>query len=102
MTIKSKPQVELGHIAQNDLKRLRGTDQRRIIHAIDDLEVEPRPSNSQRLEDVNAEIEVRRLRLDPWRIVYLIIDDQPLVLAIRRRPPYDYMDIAALIESESR
>jgi mRNA interferase RelE/StbE len=101
MPIKSKPQVELGHIAQNDLKRLRGTDQRRIIRAIDDLDTDPRPPGSKRLEDVSTEIEVRRLRLDPWRIVYVIIDEQPLILAIRRRPPYDYADVATLIEPES-
>ena len=100
MTPKSKPQVELGQIAHDDLKRLRGVDQRRIIRAIDELEVEPRPAKSKRLEDVSAQVEVRRLRLDPWRIIYLIIDEQPLVLAIRRRPPYDYTDIDALIESE--
>jgi mRNA interferase RelE/StbE len=101
MTIKSKPQVQLGDVAQNDLKRLRGADQRRIIRAIDDLETDPRPPGSKRLEDVNTPVEVRRLRLDPWRIIYLVVDEQPLVLAIRRRPPYDYTDIDALVDSES-
>ena len=101
MTSKSKPQVELGQLARHDLKRLRGADLRRIIRAIDDLETEPGPANSKQLEDISTQIEVRRLRLDPWRIIYLMDDEQPLVLAIRRRPPYDYTDIDALIASES-
>ena len=101
MTPKSKPQVELGQIARDDLRRLRGADQRRIIHAIDALENEPRSASSKRLKDISDQVEVRRLRLDPWRIIYLITDEQPLVLAIRRRPPYDYTDIDRLIESET-
>jgi mRNA-degrading endonuclease RelE of RelBE toxin-antitoxin system len=101
MTPKSKPQVELGRIAQDDLNRLRGNERRWMIRAIDALETEPRPANSKQLEDISDQVEVRRLRLDPWRIIYLIIDEQPLVLAIRRRPPYDYTDINKLIESES-
>jgi mRNA-degrading endonuclease RelE of RelBE toxin-antitoxin system len=101
MTPKSKPQVELGRIAQDDLKRLRGNERRWMIRAIDALETEPRPANSKHLAEVSDQYEVRRLRLDTWRIIYLIVDEEPLVLAIRCRPPYDYADLNALIESET-
>jgi mRNA-degrading endonuclease RelE of RelBE toxin-antitoxin system len=97
MTPKSKPQAELGRIAQDDLKRLRGSDRRRIIRAIDALEADPRPANSKQLKGISDQYEVRRLRLDPWRVIYLIVDEQPLILAVRRRPPYDYSDIDVLI-----
>ena len=100
MTPKSKPQVELGRIAQDDLKRLRGNDRRRIIRAIDALEADLRPANSKHLEGISDQYEVRRLRLDTWRVVYLLLEEQPLILAVRRRPLYDYTDIDTLINVE--
>ncbi|WP_423224796.1 type II toxin-antitoxin system RelE family toxin [Candidatus Amarolinea aalborgensis] len=43
--------------------------------------------------------EVRRLRLDKWRVVYAITEVESIVdvLAVRRRPPYDYGDLNALL-----
>ena len=100
MTPKSKPKVALSETAWNDLKQIPGNARRRMIAAIDELEVDPRPPRSKVLEGISVQREIRRLRLDPWRIVYLIIEERPLVLAVRRRPPYDYADVAALIEAE--
>ncbi|MFN8458990.1 MAG: hypothetical protein U0401_30795 [Anaerolineae bacterium] len=42
--------------------------------------------------------EPRRLRLEEWRIVYAIIEDIKLtaIVAVRKRPPYDYTDLADL------
>lgn len=50
--------------------------------------------------DLPAGIEVRRFRLDPWRLVYAIHDTDTWVwlLALRRRPPYDYDDLAELVD----
>jgi hypothetical protein len=42
--------------------------------------------------------EIRRLRLGKWRIIYAIIEDKPVVLGVRRRPPYDYGDIQSLLK----
>jgi len=44
-------------------------------------------------------LEVRRLRLDDWRIIYTVNEElrQVQVLTIRRRPPYDYSDLEALL-----
>ena len=49
--------------------------------------------------EVPADIEIRRFRLDPWRLVYAIHDAETWVwlLALRRRPPYDYDDLADLV-----
>ena len=40
-----------------------------------------------------------RLRLDRWRIVYGIMEEDKGVdvLAVRKRPPYDYGDLEELI-----
>ena len=69
-----------------------------IIKAIDGLQQIARPAESKRLELPGVQHELWRLHLGHWRIVYLIVDEQPLVLAIRRRPPYDYSDLGSLIE----
>jgi mRNA-degrading endonuclease RelE of RelBE toxin-antitoxin system len=49
--------------------------------------------------DVPLAVEVRRLRLPPWRIIYAVNDDEQWVwvLAIYRRPPYDYEDLDQLV-----
>jgi mRNA interferase RelE/StbE len=69
-----------------------------MITAIDELEKRPRPANSRRLALAEEQREARRLRLGYWRVIYLMIDERPLVLAIRRRPPYDYSDLESLIK----
>jgi mRNA-degrading endonuclease RelE of RelBE toxin-antitoxin system len=84
--------------AWEDLKELRGNLRRQIIKAIDSLEQDLRPSESRQLTIADDQREVQRLRLGHWRILYLILDDQPLILAIRRRPLYDYADLTSLVE----
>jgi mRNA interferase RelE/StbE len=46
------------------------------------------------------EVEIRRLRLDPYRILYAVnaAESWVWVLAVRRRPPYDYADLSDLID----
>jgi mRNA-degrading endonuclease RelE of RelBE toxin-antitoxin system len=97
MTPKSKPKAYLSPIAFADFKRLPGNVRRQIIEAIDGLEKDLRPSNSKKLTIEGETSEIRRLRLDKWRVIYLIRDDHPIILGIRRRPPYDYDDIQSLI-----
>jgi len=95
---KSKPRVLLNPSAWDDLKHLPANMRRSIIKAIDSLEQDSRPAESKQLGLAEAQYEVRRLRLGHWRVVYLIFDEQPLILAIRRRPPYDYADLTSLLE----
>lgn len=47
----------------------------------------------------SRERRTRRLRLDNWRIVYAVIETDVqvvAVVAVRRRPPYDYGDLPEL------
>lgn len=41
----------------------------------------------------DLEVELRRIRLEKWRIVYSIAGDERVidVLAVRKRPPYESM-----------
>lgn len=65
-------------------------------------QVEPRPSYSRTLQvpdDIQIDqIEARRLRIDNWRVLY-VVDEQweiIIVLAVRKRPPYNYDDLREL------
>jgi mRNA-degrading endonuclease RelE of RelBE toxin-antitoxin system len=83
--------------AWDELRHLPGNVRRQIITAIDGLEQDARPAASRALVLPDEKREIRRLRLGYWRIIYLIIEEQPLILGIRRRPPYDYADLVSLI-----
>lgn len=51
--------------------------------------------------DVPSGVGVLRLRVGGWRIVYAVNEGQNWiwVLAIRKRPPYGYEDLADLVSS---
>jgi mRNA-degrading endonuclease RelE of RelBE toxin-antitoxin system len=95
---KSKPRAHLNPEALADLKRVPGNLRRRMIVTIDALEENPRPTRSKRLEIEGESREIRRLRLDKWRVIYLVLEEQTFILAIRKRPPYNYDDLKNLIE----
>ncbi|MBI4770824.1 MAG: type II toxin-antitoxin system RelE/ParE family toxin, partial [Chloroflexi bacterium] len=73
---------------------------KRIIEGLAD---EPRPPRSKALDtgglNVPSEVELRRLRIERWRVVYALNESEGWiwVLAVRHRPPYDYEDIKELI-----
>lgn len=83
-------------------KNLPANYRQRVRTLLDGLASDPRPPKSQPMDmvglDVPAGVELRRLRLDPWRIVYAVNDAESWVwvLAIRRRPPYEYEDLVSL------
>jgi mRNA-degrading endonuclease RelE of RelBE toxin-antitoxin system len=84
-----------------EVDRLPGHIRQRIRRAIIGLSSDMRPPRSQRLDYASSlQHELRRLRLDAWRIVYLIDHEwnRLYVLAVRRRPPYQYEDLASLLE----
>lgn len=95
---KSKPRVFLSPNARNDFRRLPGNIRRQLISEIDRLERTPRPSNSKRLKVENESREVRRLRTGQWRIIYWMKENRPVIIGIRKRPPYDYEDIQELLK----
>ena len=92
------------HAERRDLP---GDVRQRIKRAIDSLATDPRPPHSRvldlgRLEDqvdIPDTMQVCRLRLEHWRIIYAIDEvwQAVIVLAIRRRPPYDYQDLRDLL-----
>jgi mRNA interferase RelE/StbE len=94
---KSKPQAFLFPNAWDEFNRLTGSVRRQIIRAVDDIAENPRPPASKRLDIPNETTEIRRYSLGHWRIIYAVDDERPLVLAIRRRPPYNYEDLEKLL-----
>ena len=81
---------------------LPGHIRQRLRRTIDALAGEPRPTTSRALDVSHlvlpAGVEIRRIRLDRWRMIYAVYDDGRWVwvLAVRRRPPYDYEDLTDL------
>ena len=95
--------VHVTPAAWKEMKELPGHMRQRVRKAVDALAEDPRPPKSKALDLPDLPAEVRRLRLDRWRIVYIVSDaDETVdVLAVRKRPPYDYGDLAALLEGLS-
>lgn len=86
--------------ALREIKRLPGNMRQRVKRAVGNLADAPRPSHSKALNIPDMDYEVWRLRLDKWRVVYAITEaDLAIdVLAVRKRPPYDYGDLEALLD----
>jgi mRNA interferase RelE/StbE len=89
--------------AWKEIKTLPGNVRQRVRKAITALADNQRPPKSKALDVTGLQSEVRRLRLDRWRIVYALteVDRAVDVLAVRKRPPYDYGDLEALLEEYS-
>jgi mRNA interferase RelE/StbE len=105
--------------AWDEVQDLPGHMRQRIRRAIAGLADEPRPAESKALvrpvqqealdtQDTAASVEdalqgpvyeLRRIRLDRWRIVYAIteVDLAIDILTVRKRPPYDYGDLERLL-----
>ena len=85
-------------------KKLPGNVRHRIKQAIDGLADSPKPPNSEQLTVPGLDdrvFDVWRLRIENWRIVYLVSERDKTVdvVAVRKRPPYDYGDLAKLLEN---
>ena len=82
---------------------LPGSVRQRIKRAINKISTNPRLVESKELVTegltIPTGIEVRRLRMEGWRIIYAVheADKWVWVLAIHRRPPYNYQDLPELI-----
>lgn len=87
--------------AWDELRELPGHVRQRVKQLVDGLAAEPRPSISKALHVVDSPYDVRRARLERWRIVYLVdeADQTVSVIAVRKRPPYNYQDLAALLQA---
>jgi len=89
----------------DEIAALPGNMRHRIRRAVRDLPQDPRPAQSRAL-DIPADIalegtEARRLRMEHWRVIYVIDHDLDVisVLAVRRRPPYNYDDLRELLNA---
>ena len=86
--------------AKAEIRQLPGHVRQRIRQAIQSLSDEPRPHNSRELKvPEGIALEARRLRLGRWRVTYVvdIAWSEIGVLAVRKRPPYDYGDLPELL-----
>lgn len=85
--------------ALREIKELPGHMRQRIRQAVRELAENPGPDGSRRLDIPDLAQEIRRLRIDRWRVLYAITeaDNAIDVLAVRRRPPYDYGDLEVLL-----
>ena len=100
-------QVEVTRQVRKEIRRLPGNMRQRAIRMLQALKQEPRPHNSRPLNVTKAGIELdpgaelRRIRITSWRVVYLVEEEWNLisVLAIRKRPPYQYDDLNRLVKS---
>jgi mRNA interferase RelE/StbE len=84
------------------IKQLPGNVRQRVKNVIDKRADDPRPTQSKKLDVAGAEDptrEVRRVRLDNWRIVYVISEQEKAVdvVAVRKRPPCDYGDLGEIL-----
>src|SRR5687767_11417101 len=85
--------VEVASQARDEIRRLPGNLRQRVIRSLRSLEQEPHPHTSRPLDLIRAGvtlgtgIELRRMRLASWRIIYLIDETDSLitVLAVRKR-----------------
>ncbi len=86
--------------AKAEIKRLPGHVRQRIRRIVESLNREPRPHSSRELRaPKGTRLELRRLRLNPWRVIYIVDEEwsEVGVLAVRKRPPYDYTDLTELL-----
>jgi mRNA interferase RelE/StbE len=90
--------------ASKELKTLPGQMRQRVRKAVEGLADDPRPPKSKKLEVEGLVVEVRRLRMDRWRILYAITQAEEIidVLAVRKRPPYDYGDLEEMLSGFPR
>lgn len=93
--------------AWRELKALPGHMRQRLRRDISNLATAPRPSSSKALAvPVQAEgedprpYELRRLRIDRWRVVYAVTEAEHIIdiLTVQKRPPYDYGDLGELMQ----
>lgn len=100
--IESPYRVWVKPVVHGARRRLPGRIRQQVKRIIDDLSQDPRPSASRVLTlptPASQEWEVRRIRLEDWRVVYAVSDvwREVSVLTIQKRPPYDYEDLNSLL-----
>jgi mRNA interferase RelE/StbE len=97
--------VEITNTARREIRNLPGNVRQLIFREIQALEKEARPHSSNQMKstksfEIPKDVELRRIRMDHWRVVYVIEQELSLVtvLAVRKRPPYQYEDLDELLQ----
>jgi mRNA interferase RelE/StbE len=90
--------------ALSEIKELPGHVRQRVRRAVAGFAENPRPPKSKALNVSALAVELRRLQLDRWRVVYAITEEDGVVdvFAVRKRPPYDYGDLSDLLKDFPR
>ncbi|GAB4497783.1 MAG: hypothetical protein OHK0052_09990 [Anaerolineales bacterium] len=85
--------------AFQEMKNLPGKIRQRVRNTIDALANETQPARSKQLNLSIESYVVFRVRIDNWRIVYSVDFENKTIdiLTVRKRPPYDYGDLADLL-----
>jgi len=96
----SQYRVYVTPTAWDEIRQLPKKTRNRVQTFVSSLADQPRPEKTKQLDIPDLPIEVRRWRWDRWRIIYTITDaDETVdVLAVRKRPPYDYGDLEQLLQ----
>lgn len=86
--------------AWDEIKDLPKKVRNRIKKFITALAESPRPAKTKSLDVPGLQVEVRRWRWDCWRVLYAITEAEETVdvLAVRKRPPYDYGDLEEMLQ----
>ena len=71
--------VEVQKRASKELSRIGAGDQLRIVRAMEELGVDPRPPGCKKLKDSPY----WRIRVGDYRVIYRIEEDRLLVLVVR-------------------
>jgi mRNA interferase RelE/StbE len=97
--------VEISNLARREIRNLPGNARSIIFHALQSLEKDANPSSSKGMRSIKdfkipKGLELRRIRINHWRMVYIVEPDLSLVtvLAVRKRPPYQYEDLEELLK----
>ena len=75
---KNEYEVLLDPAAIRDLDKLNPGDSKRVDERIRSLRVDPRPSGTVKLKN-----NIYRIRVGPWRIIYIVEDNDRRVLISR-------------------
>ena len=86
--------------AWQEMRGLPGHMRQRAKKAINELFANPKSPATQKLRSPDLDCDLRRLRLDRWRIVPMVTEKDKMVdvIAIRKRPPYRYEDLQDLLK----
>jgi mRNA interferase RelE/StbE len=97
--VVSRYTVYVTRRAGKEIKDLPGNMRQRVRRAIEELADNPLPSTGKKLNVPEIVYDLRRIRLDKWRIVYFVSENDKIIdiVAVRKRPPYDYGDLGRLL-----